>query len=186
MRRPCNYSKPNDVSSGAGAAQPLPPSFVAAEDTRRTDMTMTLAQLAEKMKDIDFAMLATRTANGAIGARPMSNNREVDYDGNAWFFTDESARMVADIEADPQVGLSYQGKSGLLGMRPFFVAVEGRADLVRDKAQFAEHWTDGLERWWPEGIDTPGLVLIKVVGERAHYWDGEDEGELILDALGPG
>lgn len=143
-------------------------------------MTRTLAELSEKMRDIDFTVLSTRTSGGAIAARPMSNNREVDYDGDAWFFADETTRMVSDIEADPHVGLSYQGTSGFLGMRPFFLAVEGRATLVRDKGLFAEHWTKGLERWWPEGIDTPGLLLIRVSGERVHYWDGEDEGELTI------
>ncbi|WP_395336204.1 pyridoxamine 5'-phosphate oxidase family protein [Novosphingobium sp. BL-8H] len=147
-------------------------------------MTMTIEQISEKMKDIDFAMLATHTAGGAIAARPMSNNREVDYDGEAWFFANDSALMVSDIDADPRVTLSYQGKSGLLGMRPFFLAVEGRAMLVRDKTRFAEHWTKGLERWWPQGIDTPGIVLIQVAGERAHYWDGEDEGEVALPGAG--
>lgn len=143
-------------------------------------MTLTLAQLSEKMKSIDFAMLATHTDSGAIGSRPMSNNREVDYNGDAWFFADDSTRMVGDIAANPQVNLSYQGSSGLLGLRPLFLAIEGHASLIRDKAQFADHWTKGLERWWPEGIDTPGLVLIKVTGRRAHYWDGEEDGELVL------
>lgn len=143
-------------------------------------MTWSLAELSGKMKDIDFAMLATHTQGGAIAARPMSNNREVDYDRTAWFFTEESALMVADIAADPQVTLSYQGKSGLLGQRPFFLAVEGHARLVRDKSAFARHWTDGLDRWWPEGPETSGIVLIEVAGERAHYWDGEEEGELVL------
>jgi general stress protein 26 len=145
-------------------------------------MTLTLKQLAEKMKDIDFAMLATRTKGGAIGARPMSNNRDVEYDGVSWFFTEERTLMVEDIENDPRVNLSYQGTSGLLGMRPLFIAVEGQAALVREKSLFAEHWTKGLERWWPDGIDTPGLVLLKISGERAHYWDGEDEGEVLLNA----
>lgn len=143
-------------------------------------MTKTIEDLAKKMKDIDFAMLSTHTKGGAIGARPMSNNREVDYDGDAWFFADDTALLVTDIEADPKVSLSYQGSSGILGQRPFFLAVEGEAVLVRDKSLFAEHWTKGLERWWPGGIDTPGLVLIKISGTRAHYWDGEDEGEIVL------
>jgi general stress protein 26 len=143
-------------------------------------MTRTLEQLSEKMRDIDFAFLSTRTNGGAIAARPMSNNREVDYTGDAWFFAEDTTRMVSDIEADPNVGLTYQGTAGFLGMRPFFLAVEGHATLIRDKALFAQHWTRGLERWWPDGIDTPGLLLIRVTGERAHYWDGEDEGELQL------
>nr|WP_086491865.1 pyridoxamine 5'-phosphate oxidase family protein [Novosphingobium panipatense] len=148
-------------------------------------MTWSLAELSNKMKDIDFAMLATHTKGGAIAARPMSNNREVGYEGTAWFFTEESALMVADISADPKITLSYQGKSGLLGQRPFFLAVEGRARLIRDKTALTEHWTDGLERWWPEGPETPGLVLIEAQGERAHYWDGEEEGEIVLGNVSP-
>lgn len=143
-------------------------------------MTMTIKDLSRKMKEIDFAMLATHTVGGQIGARPMSNNREVDYDGDAWFFTDDSALMVNDIQANPDVNLSYQGSSGLFGQQPFFLAVEGTASLIKDKTAFEAHWTKGLERWWPEGIDTAGLLLIRVSGKRAHYWDGEDEGELAL------
>jgi general stress protein 26 len=141
---------------------------------------MTLRDLSDKMREIDFAMLATHTKGGRIAVRPMSNNGDVEYDGDTWFFTDESALMVADIEGDSGISLIYQGKSGLLGQRPFFLTIEGQALLVRDKAQFSRHWSKELERWWPEGIDTAGLVLIKVRGERAHYWNGEDEGEVLL------
>ncbi len=142
--------------------------------------TKTLSDLAEKMKDIDFAMLSTRAEGGEIGARPMSNNRDVDYDGDSYYFTTDDTLMVKDIERDPQVGLAFQGKAGLLGMRPLFVAVEGRADLIRNKSEFVDHWNSDLERWFKDGVDTPGLVLIKVHAERAHYWDGEDEGEVTL------
>lgn len=140
----------------------------------------TLADIAENMKDIDFTMLSTRAQNGAIASRPMSNNREVDYDGDSYYFTYDSTTMVADIQRDPKVGLTLQGKAGLLGMRPFFVAIEGAASLIRDKAQFAEHWTSDLDRWFEQGIDTPGITLIKVHAESVHYWDGEDEGEVKL------
>lgn len=143
-------------------------------------MTKSIADLAKKMRDIDFTMLSTHTRGGAIGARPMSNNRQVDYDGDSYYFTHDSTTMVQDIQGDSQVGLSFLGKSGLLGQRPFFVAVEGTAELIRDKAAFAEHWTSDIDRWFADGIDTPGLVLIKVHASRLHYWDGEDEGELKL------
>lgn len=144
------------------------------------DTTWDTAALAERMRDIDFCVLSTRAPNGAIAGRPMSNNREVAFDGTSWFFADESAHLVGEIEADPQVGLAYQGKAGLLGMRPLFITLEGTAEIVRDRGQFAAHWTKDLERWWPDGIDTPGLVLVKVAATRAHYWDGEDEGEVWL------
>ena len=140
----------------------------------------TREDLAEKMKDLDFCLLSTKAADGTIASRPMSNNREVEFDGDSWFFTDDTMRMADEIAAEPQVGLGFQGKAGLLRMRPLFIAIEGKGEVIRDRAQFAAHWTKGLERWWPEGVDTPGLVLIKVHAERVHYWDGEDEGEVSL------
>jgi general stress protein 26 len=140
-----------------------------------------LADIAEKMRDIDFAVLSTRTEGGAIAGRPMSNNREVEFDGDSYFFTCDDTRTVSDIRRDSSVGLTYQSKSGMLGMKPFFITVEGRAELIEDKAGFAEHWTKDLDAWFKEGIDTPGLTLIKVVAQRLHYWDGFDQGEIALD-----
>lgn len=141
---------------------------------------LSLADVAEKMRDIDFTILTTRTEGGALAGRPMSNNREVEFDGDTFFFTCDETRTVADIERDPQVGLGFQGKSGMLGMKPFFLTVEGTAELIRDKARFAEHWTKDLDAWFRQGIDTPGLTLIKVHAARLHYWDGFDEGEIDL------
>ena len=143
-------------------------------------MTKTLAELAEMMKDIDFAMLSTHTQGDAIAGRPMSNNRQVDYDGDNYFFALDETRVVSDITANPNVGLGFQSKSGLLGMKPVFVSIEGKAELIQDKGVFAEHWTKDLEIWFKEGVDTPGLTLIKVRGVRAHYWDGQEEGEIVL------
>lgn len=148
-------------------------------------MTKTLADIAETMRDIDFGMLSTRTDGGAIAARPMSNNRDVEYDGNSWYFACENTRTVQDIAADARVGISFQTKGGLLGKPPMFVHVEGRAELIKDKSAFAEHWTKGLDLWFEQGIDTPGLTLIHVTGERAHYWDGADQGELMLEGATP-
>jgi general stress protein 26 len=133
-----------------------------------------LHDIAEKMRDIDIAFLTTRTDGGELAARPMSNNSDVEYDGDSFYFTEDSARMVGDIQRDPMVGLQFSGKDG------FFVAVEGRADLIRDKQAFAEHWSPDLDAWFKEGVDTPGLVMIKVGAQRIKYWDGEENGEVAL------
>ena len=139
-----------------------------------------LSRIAKAMKDIDFAMLSTHAEGGAIGGRPMSNNREVDYDGDSWFFTTEDTDMVREIEADPAVALGFSGSKSLLGKPPLFVHVQGRAALVRDRATMSQHWVKDLERWFEQGVDTPGLVLIHVRASRIHYWDGEDEGEIVI------
>lgn len=146
-------------------------------------MDKNLPDISEAMRDIDFCMLATRSANGGIAARPMSTNREVEYEGTSRFFTCDHHTIVADIEREPAVGLSFQGKAGLKGLvgaPGMFIHVEGHAKLVRDKARFAEHWQKSLDRWFEQGIDTPGVVMIEVAANRIHYWDGMDEGEVRL------
>ncbi len=146
-------------------------------------MTKTLSEIAEDMKQIDFCTLSTHAPEGTIGARPMSNNKDVDYQGDAWFFTYEDRQMVADIMRDPKVGMTYLGSAGLkgvLGAPGQFIHVEAEALVVRDKAKFAEHWDKSLDRWFPEGIDTPGAVMLQLTATRIHYWDGEDEGEVAL------
>ena len=143
-------------------------------------MTKTLPELAKAMRDIDFAMLLTHSDGGEIAGRPMSNNAEVEYDGDSFYFSDENTRTVDDIKRDPKVALSFQANTSLLGKPGLMVAVEGRAELIRDKAAFREHWTKDIDRWFEQGVDTPGLVLIKVHASRIHYWAGEDEGEIQL------
>jgi general stress protein 26 len=140
-----------------------------------------LEDISEKMRDIDFTVLSTRTEGGQIAARPMSNNRQVEYDGDSYFFTCDDTGTVRDIRSDPNVGLSLQSKSGMLGMKPFFITIEGRAELIQDKSKFAEHWTKDLDAWFKQGIDTPGLTLVKVKAQRLHFWDGYDEGEINLE-----
>jgi len=140
---------------------------------------ISMKELAEKVADIDFTMLSTRAENGAISARPMSNNGDVEYDGDSWFFTWETSRMVADIQRDPRVGLSLQGRAGILGKPPMFISIEAKAELIKDKAVFRKHWNVDLERWFQQGVETPGLVLIKAQAKRIKYWDGDEESELI-------
>ncbi|WP_316015086.1 pyridoxamine 5'-phosphate oxidase family protein [Roseobacter sp. HKCCA0434] len=144
---------------------------------------MSMQDIAAKMADIDFAMLVTKTEGGALAARPMSNNRDVDYDGTSRFFALDSTRMVADIGRDPQVILTMEGSAGLAGVvgkPPLYLSAQGRAEIVRDKAAFEAHWNPDLEYWFKEGTDTPGLVMIVVKAERLHYWDGEAEGDLLV------
>lgn len=135
---------------------------------------MSLSDISKKMRDIDMAMLCTHTEGGAIAGRPMSNNRDVDYDGDSYYFTWEASRMVADIESDPKVSLTFQGK------KAFSIAVEGIAEVIRDKKAFKKHWTDDLDNWFTDGIDTKGVAMIKVHADRLHYWNGEEDGEVKL------
>jgi general stress protein 26 len=142
--------------------------------------TADLSDIAEKMKGIDIAILSTHTGDGEIASRPMSNNGDVTYAGDSYFFTYEEARCVSDIEGDPKVALGYSKPGGLFSGGGVYIAVEGSAELIRDRAAFQQHWTSDLDRWFDRGVDTPNLVLIKVRARRVTCWNGAEESELTL------
>jgi general stress protein 26 len=136
-----------------------------------------LADIAKEMAGIDIAILSTHTEGGEIANRPMSNNGDVTYDGTSFYFSYEQARAVSDIERNPKVALGFSSEGGIFS-DGVYVAVEGIAELIRDKAAFQQHWTSELDNWFENGVNTPGIVLIKVRAKRATYWKGREEGEV--------
>jgi general stress protein 26 len=139
-----------------------------------------MTDIAEKLKKIDFCMMSTKGSGQEISSRPMSNNGDVEYDGDNWFFSYRDTRKVADIGRDPGISLSFTEAPSMLGKPGMFISIEGKASLIDDKAQFSEHWTNELDRWFPDGVDTAGLTLIKVHADRIHYWDGEENGTITV------
>ena len=124
-----------------------------------------LKTLAQKMSGIDVTMFSTYSTNGKLDIRPMSNNGEVEYDGTSYYFAFEDSSVVKDLKRDEHVGLAFQSKQGL------YVAVDGKAKLIQDKASMAERWTPSLEQWFKDGVDTAGLTMIEVKAKRIRYWD---------------
>lgn len=141
---------------------------------------LSLHDLSKKMAKLDFTMMATRSSDGALTARPMSNNGDVEYRGDSYFFAYQNSRKIVDLRADPHVILSYTGAVGMLGGPPLFVTVEGTAALIEDRVVFADHWTKDLDRYFSEGIDTPGVVMIRVDASLIRYWNGNDEGQIAI------
>ena len=43
---------------------------------------------------------------------------------------------------------------------------------MRDRAKIEELWKPQLRAWFPDGVDTPDIALLKLTAERAEYWDG--------------
>src|SRR5215217_6986888 len=131
-----------------------------------------IEEISKRMAGIDIAILSTHTENGQIANRPMSNNGDVKYDGTSYYFTFEQARTVSDIKASNKVALGFTSPGSVFS-DAIYVAVEGVAELIRNKATFKAHWTTDLDRWFENGVDTPDIVLIKVKATRITYWDGE-------------
>ena len=133
-------------------------------------------KLKELVEGIDFAMLTTLTAQGALHSRPMST-QEMEPDGTLWFFTRANAKKVEEIERDQQVNVSYSHPDDHR-----YVSVSGRAVLVRDSGKIRELWKPAYKLWFPEGLDDPELALLRVKVESAEFWDA-DQSRMVKLAL---
>lgn len=121
-------------------------------------------KVTELIRDGRICMFTTMTAEGRHVSRPMGL-QEAEFDGDLWFFAEESSPKIAEIRAHPQVNVSFTTKKGA------WVSVAGTAEVVHDRSRVSELWSPILAGWFPNGPDTPGITLIKVHAETAEYWD---------------
>lgn len=120
-------------------------------------------KVRELVKDTRIAMLTTVDASGRLVSRPMGV-QDVEFDGDLWFFADESSAKVGEIAHDAHVNVSYSSGSSWL-------SVSGKASLVRDRERIHDLWNPVAGAWFPEGPDTPSVVLVRVEADSAEYWD---------------
>ena len=121
-----------------------------------------LKELAEKVR---ICMFNTITVEGEFNSRPMATTK-IEEDGSIWFFTNEYSPKSKEISKDNQVNLCYSEPSSNT-----YVYVNGKAELVDDKVRKEAYFNPFVKAWFPEGVDDPKLILIKVTPEVAEYWD---------------
>ena len=127
---------------------------MSAEDTRK---------VAELLKGQRFGFLTTTTPEGKLTSRPMTL-QEVEFDGDLWFFAERGADWIQHIRVSPQVNVG-------VGSGGNWVSLTGHALVVDDVAKKKELWNSGVAAWLPQGPEDPSVVLVKVDGDTAEYWD---------------
>lgn len=135
-----------------------------------------IGRVKELVEDIDFAMLTTHDAAGNLVSRPMST-REMDANGNIWFFTSDETKKVDEVEEDRSVGLTYTDTKGMS-----FVSIAGLARVVHDRARMEELYSPSLDIWFEDGLETPDIALLRVTPREVEFWEPA-HGKLVM-ALG--
>jgi len=97
------------------------------------------------MRDMDFCMLTTATADGSFHSRPMSNNGEVEFDGDVWFFSAADSRKVAEIRQMNQVHLAYSDPQKFR-----FVSMAGVASRCDEEGAIVGQGPRSLVSEWPD------------------------------------
>jgi general stress protein 26 len=138
-----------------------------------------IKKVADAMRDMDFCMFTTTAEDGALRSRPMSNNGEVEFDGDVWFFSAADSRKIADIRRKPDVHLAFAEPKKFR-----FLSMTGVAALIDDVEKKQELWVKDLDRWFPEGPTDDNVLLIKVTPVAVGIWDKEDEAQITLSDTG--
>lgn len=136
--------------------------------------TAELTQLSNLIEDFSIVMLTTKNGQGKLVSRPMCP-LEMHYDGTIWFFTNEKSTKVKQLT---QVNLSFCNVD-----KGTYVSISGSGDIVVDLARVEALWTVLARPWFPEGVTSEDLVLIKVTPETAEYWDSSSSKMVRLFAM---
>ncbi|HEY1025152.1 MAG TPA: pyridoxamine 5'-phosphate oxidase family protein [Sphingobacteriaceae bacterium] len=132
-----------------------------------------LNKLKELVEEVRICMLCTRHRDH-INSKPMSTSK-VDPNGDIWFFTDELTEKVEQVESNPQVCLAYSDPS-----RNTYLSISGTAGIVHDQNKLQELWNPVLKAWFPAGLDTPNVALLKVSPDHAEYWDSSSSKMVVF------
>jgi general stress protein 26 len=125
------------------------------------------AHLYDLLGGFDTAMLVTRSADGHLHARPM-RVAELRADADAYFVTSIDSPKVAEIHADADVLLTFQGANQ-------YAAVYGRVNVVREPALIERLWSDSWKTWFPRGKSDPAIALLRFDAEHGEFWNDSSE-----------
>lgn len=120
------------------------------------------------IENIKTGILFTNCGNDELTGRPMFTIR-VDLNCSLWFFTNEFSNHVNQIWENNEVYINYAN--------PYlntYAIVKGKAYLTRDINKINELYIPSVNEWSREGINDPGLLLIRVEPANVEYWNGNN------------
>lgn len=99
-----------------------------------------------------------------IRSRPMAIAAVDEDDNSIWFFTSDSSHKAAELSNDSKSAVSCMNTSTM-------ITVSGNSKIIYDPERLRRLWREEFREWFPEGIETPNLALIKFDPIQAEYWD---------------
>lgn len=144
---------------------------IAMQEEQKEDVS----KLVELIKDVRTCMLITiERLSDKRNGRPMSISH-IEDNGTIWFFAKTSSQKIEEIEQNKQVSLSITSES-----KNIYLMIHGKAELSYDKLKMKELWNPIMKAWFPEGLDDPDMILIKVTPSEARYWDSSASKMVVM------
>ncbi|MFG1882086.1 pyridoxamine 5'-phosphate oxidase family protein [Micromonospora sp. NPDC049102] len=134
------------------------------------------ARVTELIRAARICMLTTIGLDGRQVSRPMGL-QEADFDGDLWFFAYADSAKMRQIRVNPEVNVAFSDQKNNA-----WVSISGTASESSDTERAKRLWNPLLRAWFPDGLDTPGLTLVKVHASSAEYWDSPSSA--VVNLLG--
>ena len=136
-----------------------------------------IRKLSELLRGIKVAMLTSSDNQGQLSTRPVASPT-LDAEGILWFFTRAEASALDNTHTLRQISLSY---TNLKENR--YISVIGISEVADDRAKAEELWSVANRAWFPRGLSDPDLRLMRVLVERAEFWDAPTSAVVQLVGL---
>jgi general stress protein 26 len=121
-----------------------------------------LGHIFSLIESVHVAMLTTFDHHGALVSQPMVP-LEVDAHGALWFFTDQRSEKVDHLQV---VNVNFADAE-----HAAYVSISGHGEIHTDREEMQRLWTPLARPWFPDGVESAHLCLLKVVPHEAEYWD---------------
>jgi general stress protein 26 len=133
-------------------------------------------RVTELVRDARTCLLTTTAVDGRLVSRPMGL-QAAEFDGDLWFFAYADSAKIRHIRVNPQVNVGFSDQR-----RHAWVSVAGTAQEGWDRGRAERLWNPLLKTWFPAGLKTPGITLLKVHVSSVEYWDSP--GGTVVHLLG--
>ena len=130
--------------------------------------------LQQKVDNIRTAMLTTFAPSKGFHCRPMGT-AEIDANGDIWFFTNEYSAKAEEISVDNKVNVTYSDSG-----TNTYLSIKGMALLIDDKEKMKQLWNPFIQAFFPDGLNDPKLILLKVETSDMEYWDSNSSKIVVL------
>jgi general stress protein 26 len=133
-----------------------------------------LQYLRDKVKGVRTGMLTTYNSQRGFHSRPMGT-ADIDEEGAIWFFTNEYSTKAEEISVDNKVSITYSDPNDHT-----YISISGEAEFVDDKAKIKELFNPFIKAFFPEGLDDPKMILLKITLSDVEYWDSSSSKMVVL------
>jgi len=95
--------------------------------------------------------------------------QQADAEGHLWFFTLARTEKVNALRTDKRGCVFFADPDGQR-----YLSTTGAGELVRSEPKSRELWNHAYKAWFPQGLDDPDMLLIKVLILEVGYWHASE------------